>query len=82
MKWIVYRDNALCDVFEKAPQIYDKYKDHIEMNKRSFQTKLSDAKRENKPFKFGMLTAEYCEIEEVITVFKSSDGVKRNFKEL
>ena len=82
MKWIVYRDNALCDTFENASKIFDHYSEHIEMNKRSFQTKLSDAKRENKPFKFGMFTAEYCEVKEVITLFNSSDGVKQNFKEL
>ena len=82
MKWIVYRDNALCDVFENTSKIFEKYEDHIEMRKRSFQTKLSDAKRNNEPFKFGMFTAEYCEITEVITVFKSSDGFKTNVYEL
>jgi hypothetical protein len=82
MKWIVYRDNGLCDVFDKAPQIYSKYQDHIELNKRSFQTKLSDAKKNNKPFKFGLFTAEYCEVIEVRTIFKSSDGFKTNVEEL
>lgn len=82
MKWIVYRDNGLCDVFDKAPQIYSKYEDHIELNKRSFQTKLSDAKKNKKPFKFGLFTAEWCEVIEkttvIQTVFKSSNGNKVN----